>query len=430
MEYYFISDLHIGGDSFLHKCQFEEELIRFLKFLEKDRQDLELILVGDTFGLWEMTEEEGVNKLKTIIETHPLLFKQFRESGKKYQITIIPGNHDHDLACFPKFVDLLSEYNLNLIQKPHILRKLEEVKIWIEHGSQYDEFNRTPDFGNAYAHPLGYWVTSLIVSAAAKRARLVKHKWIKDIQSVYPGELIPHWFLSNYFYKEMSLWLKIIFYPFVFLIFMIILAFFFVALEQTPLFDIDLIRQSAGWLGFLSNLAELLTVIAIYYLFALLLVSLPIFLILLDLRQTLKRYGLTGFSTFKKVKHEEYRKAAGKIFAENKEVQIFVYGHTHMPSLTVKNNRIAINTGTWVKYLHRIPAKVFFLPDIYYPTYNLNYFKVTKEKKNIVVEYHSISKEFDIREDLTFLQRRLITQKNITKLRSKVPSRTTIPVKN
>jgi UDP-2,3-diacylglucosamine pyrophosphatase LpxH len=428
MEYYFISDLHIGGDGFLHKCQFEEELIGFLKDLEKKPFSLELIMVGDTFGFWEMAEETGVNKLKKIIQNHPKLFSQFQESGKKYQITIIPGNHDHDLSCYPEFIDLLKEYNLILIQKPQIIRKLGKVKIWIEHGSQYDEFNRTPDFGNPYAHPLGYWVTSLIVSSAAKKAAQVKHKWIKDIQSVYPGELIPHWLFANYFYKEMGLWLKIIFYPLLFLFFMIILSFVFVALEQTPLFDIDFIRQSTFWLGYLSNLAELLTVIAIYYLFALLLVLFPIFFIVLDFRQTLKRYGLTGFSTFKKIKHEEYRKASEKIFADNKDVKIFVYGHTHKPSLVENKNRIVINTGTWIKSLQRIPAKIFFFPDIYYPNYNLNYFKVTKNSKNIIVEYHTIHKEYDIREELTFLQRILISQKHIAKLQSKIPSKTTIPV--
>jgi hypothetical protein len=226
----------------------------------------------------------------------------------------------------------------------------------------------------------------------------------------------------------MGLWLKIIFYPLLFLFFMIILSFVFVALEQTPLFDIDFIRQSTFWLGYLSNLAELLTVIAIYYLFALLLVLFPIFFIVLDFRQTLKRYGLTGFSTFKKVKHEEYRKASEKIFADNKDVKIFVYGHTHKPSLVENKNRIVINTGTWIKSLQRIPAKIFFFPDIYYPNYNLNYFKVTKNSKNIIVEYHTIHKEYDIREELTFLQRILISQKHIAKLQSKIPSKTTIPV--
>ena len=49
-EYFFISDLHIGGDRALHHCDFEDQLIEFLKSL-KHEQDAELIINGDAFGL-------------------------------------------------------------------------------------------------------------------------------------------------------------------------------------------------------------------------------------------------------------------------------------------------------------------------------------------------------------------------------------------
>ena len=49
-EYFFISDMHIGGDGELRNCDFEDELIEFLKALEHE-QDAELIINGDAFGL-------------------------------------------------------------------------------------------------------------------------------------------------------------------------------------------------------------------------------------------------------------------------------------------------------------------------------------------------------------------------------------------
>ena len=52
-EYYFISDLHIGGDAELDICDFEPELIEFLKELEKKDINTELIIVGDVLGFWE-----------------------------------------------------------------------------------------------------------------------------------------------------------------------------------------------------------------------------------------------------------------------------------------------------------------------------------------------------------------------------------------
>jgi UDP-2,3-diacylglucosamine pyrophosphatase LpxH len=62
-EYFFISDMHIGGDGELRNCDFEEELIPFLKDLEQ-KDNSELIINGDAFGLWEFTTLEGMEKLE------------------------------------------------------------------------------------------------------------------------------------------------------------------------------------------------------------------------------------------------------------------------------------------------------------------------------------------------------------------------------
>ncbi len=71
-----------------------------------------------------------------------------------------------------------------------------------------------PDFGNPYAHPIGYFLTSSVVSTAGKHSKYGKYNWLKDIQSVYPSEQIPYWVLSNYFYQEMSPLLRWLLLPF------------------------------------------------------------------------------------------------------------------------------------------------------------------------------------------------------------------------
>ena len=47
MTYYFISDLHIGGDEALGVCDFEEELIGFLETLAARQEEAELFIIGD-----------------------------------------------------------------------------------------------------------------------------------------------------------------------------------------------------------------------------------------------------------------------------------------------------------------------------------------------------------------------------------------------
>ena len=127
-EYYFISDMHIGSDGALTTIDFEDELIEFLKSLEGE-QDAELIINGDAFGLWEFTTLEGKAKLEALIDQQSRLFEQLKEAGSKIPITLMPGNHDYELACYPEFIDRLKEYNLNLVPDVSITRELAGRKI-------------------------------------------------------------------------------------------------------------------------------------------------------------------------------------------------------------------------------------------------------------------------------------------------------------
>ena len=78
--YYFISDLHIGGDEALGVCDFEDELIAFLTELaSREDETVELLILGDVFGLWEFTEIEGREKLDALIGQFPRIFQAFRK---------------------------------------------------------------------------------------------------------------------------------------------------------------------------------------------------------------------------------------------------------------------------------------------------------------------------------------------------------------
>lgn len=89
-EYYFISDLHIGGDEALGVCDYEPELVRFLKELAVKGGEAELIIVGDIFGMWEFTDIKGPEKLQALIDQFPNIFEAFREAGSRITITMLP----------------------------------------------------------------------------------------------------------------------------------------------------------------------------------------------------------------------------------------------------------------------------------------------------------------------------------------------------
>jgi UDP-2,3-diacylglucosamine pyrophosphatase LpxH len=154
---FLVSDLHMGGDGRLQHCDYTVEFVAFLKELEGERADTELLIVGDTFGFWETTVVQGSEKLDYIITAHQAIFDQLKTTGARVKVTMMVGNHDYDLACDPAFADKLSEYNIRLDTSPNLIRSFGEKKVWIEHGQQHDWFNAFPEYGNRFAYR---WDTS------------------------------------------------------------------------------------------------------------------------------------------------------------------------------------------------------------------------------------------------------------------------------
>ena len=77
-EFYFVSDLHFGGDGKLQICDFTREFITFLEGLAHKDKETELILAGDTFSFWELTTVEGAAQFDEIVNHHREIFDQLR----------------------------------------------------------------------------------------------------------------------------------------------------------------------------------------------------------------------------------------------------------------------------------------------------------------------------------------------------------------
>src|SRR5215470_18419105 len=93
---YLVSDLHMGGDGRLQHCDYAAEFIAFLKQLETEAPDTELLIVGDTFGFWELTLVQGAEKLEHIVKAHQAIFDQLKATGARILITMMVGNHDYE----------------------------------------------------------------------------------------------------------------------------------------------------------------------------------------------------------------------------------------------------------------------------------------------------------------------------------------------
>ena len=405
--YYFISDLHIGGDEQLQQVDFLDELLAFFEELEENDEDAELIINGDAFGLWEFTGVEGPGKFDALLDRYPELFEQLEATGREIPITLIPGNHDYELAAYPEYVDRLAEYNVTLEQEVSIQRTVGDSLVHVEHGMQEDPNNRIPDFGNPYANPPGYFVNRQITSRAGQLSGRGRYNWLKDIQAVTPMTEIPDWLLSNYFYKEMSAWLRLSVVPFLLLFNVGVL---YVAMFALDWFDVwslplTLVEEGLGFFGPPGRLVEIVLTGNLVVIVLLLAIAVPLSVFVRYARKTLRRFGLSREPADREPV-EKYLDRARDVFVAEPRVGVYVYGHTHRPAATEVDGRLVVNTGTWLKRLHRVDPLLGILPPVYYASYQLNYFRLSAaDDGGIVVEYDVIEKSDP--GDETLLQRLL-----------------------
>ena len=408
-EYYLVSDLHFGGDGGLQICDYTEEFIGFLKKLAAVPEESELILAGDTFGFWELTDVQGVEQLDEIVKHHSEIFEQIRLTGERVKITMMVGNHDYDLACYPEFAVKLKNYNINLDTSFALVREIGGRKIWVEHGQQLDPYNAATEYGNIHALPSGYFITETFVSGASKYSVFGSRDWLKDIRSVDVRQ-IPDWLISNYFYHEMNRFLRLLVLPFLFLLTVTALALFAQSLKYVGMFDVNILLENSltKTLGLYGDILRwIIAGSAAVWLF-ILAVTIPLYLIYRDIRGKLLR--MQNYPSFKSAPTDEanniYLNRAHAVFEENPDVCAYVFGHTHDAFLIKEKGRVIINTGTWLKILRRVAARGSLLPAVYYPTFRLNYFKIYTKDERIIVKYVQIPKTPT--EKLTLLQRFLI----------------------
>ena len=405
--YYVISDLHIGGDEQLEEVEFLDELVGFLEQLAETDENAELVINGDAFGLWEFTTVEGMEKFEVLVDTYPELFEQLRVTGETVPITLVPGNHDHELAAYDEYVDRFADYNVNLVQEQSIERPVGGRTIHFEHGHQQDPNNRIEDWGNPYATPLGYYYNTLVTSRAGQLSGRGKFNWLKDVQAVTPTERMPVWLGSKYFYREMNPLLRYALVPFLLLFNISALLAVFAGLDLLGVWSMPVDRTTAflDQFGAAGAAAWFLLSVNVVVAGLLVLVGIPLYFLRRDIRKTIDRFGI--FETELTVDGEKpYIEAARDVFEEAPETVVFCYGHTHRPQMQTVDDGLLVNTGTWLKRLHRRDGIIGILPPVFYPSYQLCAVRIDAAGGGgVAVEYEAIEKPSPKAEELTLTER-------------------------
>ena len=406
--YYVISDLHIGGDEQLEEVEFLDELLEFLQALADSDEAAELIINGDAFGLWEFTGVEGSAKFDILLETYPRLFEQLQRTGETVPITLLPGNHDHELAAYDTYTERFAEYNVDLVVQESMIREIGEHAIWFEHGHQRDSNNRYEDFGNPHEKPLGYHYNTRVISRAGQLSDRGRFNWLKDIQAVTPTQRIGSWFVSKYFYREMNPVLRYAAVPFLLLFNISVLLAILAGLDLAGIWSMPVNRTEAflGQYGLAGAAVWTFLSINVAVAGLLVLVGTPLYLYVRDFRMTIDRFGV--FETPLTVDpNEPYADAARNIFAEHPDVTVFCYGHTHRPTLRSVDGGLLVNSGTWLKRLHRREVIAGVLPPVFYPSYQLGAVRISSPGSEVHVEFVEIEKPSPKSEELTMTERLL-----------------------
>jgi UDP-2,3-diacylglucosamine pyrophosphatase LpxH len=406
--YYVISDLHIGGDEQLGTIDFLDELLGFLERLETTDEDAELHINGDLFGLWEFTEVDGSAKFDVLTESYPELFEQLRATGESVPITLLPGNHDNELAAYDEYAERLAAYNVDLVLAESITRPVGDRTIHFEHGHQQDPNNRFEDFGNPHETPLGYHYNALVTSRAGRLSERGRYNWLKDVQAVTPTERVPRWLLSKYFYREMNPLLRYALIPLLLLLNVSVVLAVLAGLDVAGIWTMPVETADAvlARLGLIGEAVHFLLVVNAAIAGVLLLVGVPLYLVLRDVGRTVDRFGV--LETDLTVDPEgPYAEAAREVFADRPETAVFCYGHTHRPGVSEIDGRLLVNTGTWLKRLHRRNVVAGVLPPVFYPSYQLCVVRISSDPDGVAVEYEEIAKSSPSAEEITLTERLL-----------------------
>jgi len=167
---------------------------------------------------------------------------------------------------------------------------------------------------------------------------------------------------------------------------------------------VDRTQAFLGQLGRAGTAAWFLLAVNVAVAGLLLLVGVPLYFVRRDLRKTIDRFGV--FETTLTVDPEApYVEAAREIFAERPGTAVFCYGHTHRPGVSEVGDGLIVNTGTWLKRLHRRDGVIGVLPPVFYPSYQLCAVRIARDPAGVAVEYEAIDKPSPLAEELTRTER-------------------------
>jgi UDP-2,3-diacylglucosamine pyrophosphatase LpxH len=417
----FVSDSHIGGDPRCDGFESPAELQDIFEELARREGRVELILAGDFFDFLQIGRvPKGTDRAALTIERpeYESLFAALarfrREEGKR--VIYLPGNHDAEAFWNSRIQETLRERGLVDEFAYYYLATIEvggeRRVVYCEHGNQLDPANVVEDYRDRLDTPLGHHVVMDGTRRIAPYGEVSSGLDLAEIKMVYPLVAIPSWIASRYFYDFAG---KVAYY-------LLLPLLFSYALYRVAAHALAYARRGAG--GFfgdyreLPHVYELFLEIAVFGLVVLLIFAAFFFVIRRALRRTLKAVSPGGRPHYSPAEASRndvramllgQRRPPMNPSLEATTVDVFISGHTHLPSLsqverTDGGGAVMVNSGCFLRQLQPVSPRTKE-PPVFVSRFVLTHVRVFVREAALRVELWEQPKP--ARQRLTRLERLL-----------------------
>ena len=365
-----VSDSHIGGDPGCDGFESPEELRSLFEDLSRCDGPVELVLAGDFFDFLQIGHvPEGMDRasLTTSRREYQGMFSSLRRFREKdgNRVVYLPGNHDAESFWNPEIQETLKAQGLVDEFAFYYLATVKTGRgrrtIYCEHGNQLDPANAVEDYSDSLDTPLGHHVVTDFTRRVAPFGEVSRGLDLSEIKMVYPLVAIPAWILGRYFYALVGKVAAYLLLP--------LLAAYVV--YRITAYSLVLASGGRGFFGAPRELPRVHLVfldIAIFGL--LLLIAAGVFFLVI--RRAVRRTAAT-MSPGREPRYSPAEASRRRIRAilkgERKPpmnpsldpttIDVFVSGHTHLPSLETVENRtgepsVLVNSGCWLRQLQPV----------------------------------------------------------------------------